>query len=693
MNKTPKPVSLIFKMRRVFYFISIKIYPNFAHPKSRLMTTNTYTNEEFLSLYKKLLLPRMIEERMLIGLRQGKISKWFSSWGQEGISVGTALAMNPNEYMLTMHRNLGVFTARDIPLRNLFAQFQGKAEGFTKGRDRSFHFGTNEFKIVGMISHLGSQMGVADGIALANKLQKNNEATLVFTGDGGASEGDFHESINVAAVWQLPVIIIVENNQWGLSTPSSEQFRMKSFADKGIGYGIDAVSIDGNNFLEVYETVKYWAEEIRKNPRPVLIECMTFRMRGHEEASGTAYYPEGLIESWEDKDPILQFEKFLKEKGVLTDETIQTMRSELSEFVLSELEYADNLPKITPNKETELADVYAPFANKEILPKAVSDREIRFIDAISEGLDEAMKLYPELVLMGQDIAKYGGAFKVTEGFLDQYGQDRVRNTPLCEAAILGAGLGLSIRGQKSMVEMQFSDFVTEGFNQIVNNLAKAHYRWNQNADVVVRMPTGGGVAAGPYHSQSTEAWFTKVPGLKIVYPSTPEDAKGLLLQAFSDPNPVMYFEHKKLYRSLKSNVPEGYYTVPFGKARIHQSGEDLTIVTYGMGVHWALETLTKHPEIKGEVIDLRTLIPLDKETILQSVRKTGKVLVLHEDTLINGFGGEIAAMIAEEVFEELDAPVFRVGSMDTPVPFQAELEKQFLPNAEFEEKLLKLYKY
>lgn len=657
------------------------------------MTTNTYTKEEFLSLYKKLLLPRMIEERMLIGLRQGKISKWFSSWGQEGISVGTALAMNPNEYMLTMHRNLGVFTSRDIPLRNLFAQFQGKAEGFTKGRDRSFHFGTNEFKIVGMISHLGSQMGVADGIALANKLQKNNEATLVFTGDGGASEGDFHESINVAAVWQLPVIIIVENNQWGLSTPSSEQFRMKSFADKGIGYGIDAVSINGNNFLEVYETVKYWAEEIRQNPRPVLIECMTFRMRGHEEASGTAYYPEGLIESWEDKDPILQFEKFLKEKGVLTNEFIQKLRSELSEFVLSELEYADNLPKITPNKETELADVYAPFANKEKLPKSVSDREIRFIDAISEGLDEAMKLYPELVLMGQDIAKYGGAFKVTEGFLDKYGQDRVRNTPLCEAAILGAGLGLSIRGQKSMVEMQFSDFVTEGFNQIVNNLAKAHYRWNQNADVVVRMPTGGGVAAGPYHSQSTEAWFTKVPGLKIVYPSTPEDAKGLLLQAFADPNPVMYFEHKKLYRSLKSIVPEGYYTVPFGKARILQSGEDLTIVTYGMGVHWALETLANHPEIKGEVIDLRTLIPLDKETILQSVRKTGKVLVLHEDTLINGFGGEIAAMIAEEVFEELDAPIFRVGSMDTPVPFQAELEKQFLPNAEFEEKLLKLYNY
>lgn len=653
----------------------------------------TYTDNQLIELYKKLLLPRMIEERMLIGLRQGKISKWFSSWGQEGISVGCALGMNSEEYILTMHRNLGVFTSREIPLKRLFAQFQGKAEGFTKGRDRSFHFGTNNYKIVGMISHLGSQMGVADGIALANKLQKNNEATMVFTGDGGASEGDFHESINVAAVWQLPVIIIVENNQWGLSTPSNEQFRMKSFADKGIGYGIDAVTIDGNNFLEVYETVKYWAEEIRKNPRPVLIECMTFRMRGHEEASGTAYYPQGLIESWESKDPILQFENKLKEKGILTDKSIQNYRNKLSEFILKELEAADNLPKIIPNKETELKDLYAPFSNEEIIPRTVSEREIRFIDAISEGLHEAMNRYPELILMGQDIAKYGGAFKVTDGFLDKYGAERVRNTPLCEAAILGAGLGLSIRGQKSMIEMQFSDFVTEGFNQIVNNLAKAHYRWAQNADVVVRMPTGGGVAAGPYHSQSTEAWFTKVPGLKIIYPSTPEDAKGLLLQSFADPNPVMFFEHKRLYRSLKNSVPEGYYTIPFGKARFHQKGEDLTIVTYGSGVHLALETLKKHPEIKADVIDLRTLIPWDKESVLDSVRKTGKAIILHEDTLISGFGGEISAVISEKVFEDLDAPVFRVGSMDTPVPFHADLEKQFMPDADFEEKLLKLWKY
>lgn len=657
------------------------------------MDLQNYSAEQLQHFYKKLLLPRVIEERMLISLRQGKISKWFSAWGQEGISVGAALAMHPEEYMLTMHRNLGVFTARDIPLRRLFSQFQGKMNGFTQGRDRSFHFGTHEFKIVGMISHLGSQMGVADGIALANKLKQNQQACLVFTGDGGASEGDFHESINVAAVWQLPVIIIVENNQWGLSTPSEQQYRMKSFADKGIGYGIDAVSIDGNNFLEVYETVKHWAEEIRKNPRPVLIECRTFRMRGHEEASGTAYYPEGLIESWADKDPLVRFQAALVENNLISRDFVKDTLAEFEQHVISELDIANAESKIQPNKEKELKDMYAPFDNAVHQPAKLEERELRFVDAIAEGVDIAMQQYPNLILMGQDIADYGGVFKITDGLLKKYGEDRVRNTPLCEAAIVGSALGLSISGYKSMVEMQFSDFVTEGFNQIVNNLAKAHYRWNQNADVVVRMPTGAGVAAGPYHSQSTEAWFTHVPGLKVVYPSTPEDAKGLLLQSFADPNPVMFFEHKKLYRSLKSNVPEGYYTIPLGKARFHQKGDELTIVTYGLGVHWVLEILQKHPEIKADVIDLRTLVPWDKEAVLASVRKTGKALVLHEDVEIGGFGGEIAAVISQECFEDLDAPVMRLGSMNTAVPFDAGLEVQFLAKKELEEKVLKLWRY
>ena len=657
------------------------------------MNLQKYTPEQLQGFYKKLLLPRVIEERMLISLRQGKISKWFSSWGQEGISVGCTLAMAPEEYMLTMHRNLGVFTARDIPLRRLFSQFQGKENGFTKGRDRSFHFGTHDYKIIGMISHLGSQMGVADGIALANKLKKNKQACLVFTGDGGASEGDFHESINVAAVWQLPVIFIVENNHWGLSTPSSQQFRMESFADKGVGYGIEAVSIDGNNFIEVYETVSHWAEEIRENPRPVLIECNSFRMRGHEEASGTAYYPEGLIESWESKDPLTRFEAQLLENNIIDQEFIDTTKAEFEKFVMAELAIADAEPKVVPNREKELTDMYAPFDNVVHQPKKVETRELRFVDAIAEAIQIAMDEHPKLVLMGQDIADYGGVFKITDGLLAKYGEDRVRNTPLCEAAIVGSALGLSISGYKAMVEMQFSDFVTEGFNQIVNNLAKSHYRWQQNSDVVVRMPTGAGVAAGPYHSQSTEAWFTHTPGLKVVYPSTPEDAKGLLLQSFADPNPVMFFEHKKLYRTLKSNVPEGYYTLPFGKARFHTKGEDLTIVTYGLGVHWALDLLAKTPEIKADLIDLRTLVPWDKEAVIESVKKTGKVLVLHEDVEIGGFGGEISAVISEACFEYLDAPVMRVASMNTAVPFDADLEKQFLPTKELEEKLLRLWKY
>lgn len=644
-------------------------------------------------MYEKLLLPRLIEEKMLIALRQGKISKWFSSWGQEGISVGCAMAMDKKETILTMHRNLGVFTTREIPLDRLFSQFQGKSGGFTKGRDRSFHFGTHEFNIVGMISHLGSQMGVADGIALANLLHKNNEVVLVFSGDGGASEGDFHEAVNVAAVWQLPVIIVVENNHWGLSTPSSEQFRCKSFADKGIGYGIEALSINGNDVLEVYDTISKVRKMIQDKPQPVLVECNTFRMRGHEEASGTAYYPEGLIEYWEQFDPVKNFEEKLKSEGVIDGQFIAHTREKLSNQIEEGFKKALSEPAVKPNTQAELADVYAPFANEEVFPTKIDFEEKRFIDAISDGLREAMLRHPNLIFMGQDIAEYGGVFKVTEGFVKEFGKERVRNTPLCEAAILGASLGLSIKGIPSMVEMQFADFVTEGFNQIVNNLAKAHYRWGQNAAVVVRMPTGAGVAAGPFHSQSNEAWFTHVPGLKVVYPAFPNDAKGLLLQSFEDPNPVMFFEHKKLYRSISGRIPKGYYTIPFGKARVVKEGEDLSIISYGWGVHQAMEIATSFPEHSIEVIDLRTLIPLDEETMYQTVKKTGKVLVLHEDTLTGGFGGEIVARITENCFEHLDAPVLRLGALDTPVPFAESLEQNFLPFHRLREKVEFLLSY
>lgn len=649
-------------------------------------------DETLLSLYKRLLYPRMVEEKMLILLRQGQIGKWFSGIGQEAIAVGAALAMDAEEYILPMHRNLGVFTSRDIPLRNLMAQWQGKMTGFTKGRDRSFHFGTQEFKIIGMISHLGPQLALADGIALADLIAGKKHATLVFTGEGATSEGDFHEAVNVASVWNLPVIFLVENNGYGLSTPINEQFNCNDLVDKAVGYGIEGIQIDGNNVLEVFDTITEITKNIRANPRPVLLECLTFRMRGHEEASGTKYVPPHLFEQWAEKDPVRNFERYLFEQHILTNELLEEIKAEFKTELDQEIDQAFKDADPSPSAETELTDMYYPYIQQLVAPTEPST-EIRYLDAISDGLRIGMQRHPNLVIMGQDVAEYGGAFKITAGFLEEFGKARVRNTPICESAIVGAGLGLSINGYKAVVEMQFADFVTCGFNQIINNLAKTHYRWGEKADVVVRMPTGAGTGAGPFHSQSNEAWFTKTPGLKIVYPAFPYDAKGLLLAAIEDPNPVIYFEHKLLYRSLSGLVPAGHYTLEIGKANWLRKGQQFTIITYGLGVHWSLSYLYDHPELSVNLIDLCSLQPWDKETVATAVKVTGRVIILHEDTLSSGFGAEIAAWIGEHCFKDLDAPVMRCASLDTAIPMSKLLEDQFLAKSRLHETVQKLMAY
>lgn len=658
------------------------------------LTKKKLTKKESVRIYKSLLLPRRIEERMLKLLRQNKISKWFSGIGQEAISVGVGLSANPEDFILPMHRNLGVFTARNVPLYPLFCQLFGKADGFTGGRDRSFHFGIPEHRIIGMISHLAAMMPVADGIALAKKLKGENSVAFSFCGDGASSEGDFHEALNLAAVWKLPVVFIIENNGYGLSTPINEQYACKDLSDRAIGYGMKSFQIDGNNIFEVMDTVKA-ARKLALKGEPVLIEAKTFRMRGHEEASGTHYVPDVMLQDWADRDPILRFEQYLDGNSILGLNHFKKVKDEVDQTFKSELKKALQADDPIFDKEEQLGRVYCK--EEPLVPKHSNGitYEKRFVDVIQSTLWQAFDEDDSFLIMGQDIAEYGGVFKITEGFLKEFGEDRIRNTPIIESGVLGAALGLALEGFKPVVEMQFADFISCGFNQIVNNLAKTHYRWDSPVNVTIRAPHGAGIGAGPFHSQSVEGWFMQVPGLKVVVPGTVEDAQNLLYSALYDPNPVLFFEHKKLYRSLRASVPDKATYEPLGKAKIQREGTDATIITYGMGVQWAIAAAEEFEQqgVSLEVLDLRTLLPLDKDTIKTSVQKTGRVLLLQEPSLTLGPLSEISAIISEECFEWLDSPLVRCASLDMPIPHDKGLEAGFMADSKLHEKLLDLLKY
>jgi 2-oxoisovalerate dehydrogenase E1 component len=575
-----------------------------------------------------------------------------------------------------------------LDLDVLFRQLLGREGPITGGRDRTFHFGDLDHHVVGMISHLGAMAPVATGLALAARLRGEDRVAAVLTGDGASSEGDVHEAMNLAAVWKLPVVFVIENNQWGLSTPVSEQYACVDLVDRAAGYGMPGELVDGNDVLAVLDACARAAARGRAGKGPTLLECKTFRMRGHEEASGADYVPAADIAAWVARDPIDRFEARLDEAGVLPATERAGLREELRAEVETLVSGALAAPAPATTEDAELGRVFAapaPLRRRDADGEAGSagsgaglgDGDVRYLDAIRDALAVALAADDRVVLLGQDIARYGGVFKATQGLADEFGTERVRNTPIIESGAIGAALGLALAGFRPVVEMQFGDFVTCGFNQLVNNVATTRYRWNAAVPLVVRLPVGGGLGAGPFHSQNVEAWFAHVPGLKVVAPATAGDAKGLLLAALDDGNPVLVLEHKRLYRSVRGPVPGGHHVVPIGAGRIARPGSAATVVTYGAGVEWAVtaaDALAAEGAGEVEVIDLRSLRPWDRDMVLDSVRRTSRVLVLHEAGLTGGLGAEIAATVADQAFMDLDAPVRRVGGLDTPIPFAPTLE-------------------
>lgn len=644
--------------------------------------------------YRFMLLTRRFEARISALGKEGKlVGGFFSSLGQEAISVGTTLALKPEDWVAPMIRNIGTVLVRGYTPAELFSQFLARRGGPNRGKDSNLHFGDPAHGVVGCISHLGPLVPIMTGVAMAGRMRGQGRVTMTYLGEGGCSVGDFHEGLNLAAVQKAPFVLVVENNGWSYSTPLESQTLVKDIASRAVGYGIRGLIGDGNDVVEVWKLTRRAVEDARAGGGPQLLEFKTFRRKGHAEHDDAKYVPREQVEAWTARDPIDRFEAWLRDHGKMTDAERRAIHGQIDrELAEGERIAAADRP---PDPAEAIRGVYAddaivavtPWARREGDPVTAEPTEVvppdaggdvTYLEAIRRALFEEMERDDRVFCIGEDIGSYGGAFRVTQGLLEKFGAARVIDTPIAESATVGAALGAALAGMRPVVEFQFIDFISCAFNMIVQFVAKMRWRTGQAAPMVLRGPCGAGVHAGPFHSQTPEMWFVHTPGLKVVMPATPADARGLLKAAIRDDDPVVFLEHKYLYRRIKGSLPGGEGIVPIGRAALRAEGDDLTIVTYGAMVHTVMAAL---PDLglSAEVIDLRTLCPLDRGAVVRSVRKTHKLMIVHEDTRTGGIAGEIAAVVNEEAFDALDGPIVRVTAPDAPVPFSPNLEEAFLP--------------
>ena len=668
-----------------------------APTTSLLDATLDLPRERLIDWLYQMLLIRAFEETVEQLYAAGKMHGTMHLYiGQEAVAVGAIAALRPDDYITSTHRGHGHAIAKGQDLRAMLAELLGKETGVCRGRGGSMHLADLERGNLGANGIVAGGIPVAVGAGLSIRMQGQDRVVLCFFGDGAANHGNFHEGLNMAAIWRLPVVFLCENNQYAMSMAVRRAMAVPRVADRAVAYGIPGETVDGMDVVAVYRAVRAAVERARRGEGPTLIEAITYRYRGHSKSDRQVYRTKDEVQAWMARDPIARLREALIARGWLSEAEAAALEERAREAVAEALRAAEGDPEPEVAQLTE--GVYAEdplfpprwirqaFGSEVPVEPPAGTRELSYAEALREAMAQAMAADERVFLMGEDIGVYGGAFGVTQGLIERFGPERVRDTPISENTIVGAGVGAALTGMRPIVEMQFMDFVTLAMEQTVLQAAKVRYMFGGKARVplVLRLPGGSGTGAAAQHSESLEAWFVHVPGLKVVAPATPYDAKGLLLAALADDNPVIFVEHKLLYRT-RGLVPEEPYLVPLGKAAVRRPGRHLTIVAYSIAVLRALEAAERLAAegIEAEVIDLRTLKPYDAETVIASVKKTGKLLIVHEAPLLGGFGGELAAAVAQsEAFAYLEAPIVRLGGADVPIPYHPRLERAAVPQVE-----------